>query len=267
MALQFSLAHLTVLTCPPTEMIRIAQRTGYDFVSLRLTAVTPTEHVFALQNDRAMLNEVKALLADTGVGVLDIELARMPAEIEPETYAAVLDTAAELGARHILTQLPDPDRERAAQRFARLCDMARPLGLTVDVEYPSWTETPDLQAAVEVVRAINRPNAGIVIDTLHFNRSRDSINELRALPREWFHYAQVCDAPAEIPDTVEGLIHAARSERYVPGEGGIDIRSILDAMPALPYSLEIPNDAQLQALGHEEWARRCIDGARRYLAA
>jgi len=267
MAFQFSLAHLTVLTCPPTEMIRIAQRTGYDFVSLRLTAVTPTEHVFALQNDRAMLGEVKALIADTGVHVLDIELARMPPEIEPETYAAVLDTAAELGARHILAQLPDPDRARAADRFGRLCDMAHPLGLTVDVEYPSWTETPDLRAAAELLRTVGRPNAGIVVDTLHFNRSRDSVDELRALPREWFHFAQVCDAAAEIPDTVEGLIHTARSDREVPGEGGIDIRAILGAMPAIPYSLEIPNDAMVQALGHEEWARRCIEGARRYLGA
>lgn len=265
MAPQFSLAHLTVLTCPPTEMIRIAQRTGYDFVSLRLTAVTPTEHVFALQDDRAMLKEVLALMADTGVRVLDIELARMPPEIEPESYQAVLDTAAELGAQHILAQLPDPNRARATERFGRLCDMAQPLGLSVGLEYPSWTETPNLQAAADVVRAVNRPNAGVVVDTLHFDRARDSLDDLRALPREWLRFAQVCDAAAEIPDTVEGLIHTARSEREVPGEGGIDIRAILDAMPAVPYSLEIPNDAQLARLGHEEWARRCIEGARRYL--
>ena len=265
MALQFSLAHLTVLTCSPMDMIRIAHRTGYDFVSLRLTAVTPTEHVFALQHDPAMLAEVQALLKDTGVRVLDIELARMPPEIEPETYAPVLDTAAALGAQHILTQLPDPDRARATDRFTRLCDMARPLGLNIGLEYPSWTETPNLRAAADVVRAAGRPNAGIIVDTLHFNRSHDSVGDLRTLPREWFRFAQVCDAAAEIPDTVEGLIHTARDERLVPGEGGIDIRQILGALPAIPYSLEIPNNEQARALGHEEWARRCIEGARRLL--
>jgi sugar phosphate isomerase/epimerase len=265
MAFQFSLAHLTVLSSSPMEMIHIAQRTGYDFVSLRLTAVTPTEHVYALQDDPAMLREVKAVLADTGVRVLDIELARLPPETEPGSYAAVLETAAELGARHILAQLPDPDRERATRRFAQLCDMALPLGLTVDLEYPSWTETPNLRAAAEVVRAVNRPNAGVLIDTLHFNRSRDSVEELRQLPRSWFHFAQVCDAPAEIPDTTEGLIHTARSERELLGEGGIDVREILDALPAIPYSLEIPNDARVLTVGAEEHARRCIEAARRYL--
>lgn len=267
MPFQFSLAHLTVLTCSPMDMIHIAHRTGYDFVSLRLTAVTPAEHVFALQNDRAMMAEVKALLKDTGVRVLDVELARMPPETGPETYAAVLDAAAELGAQHILAQVPDPDRARATARFARLCDMALPLGLSVGLESPTWTATPDLRSAADVVRAVDRPNAGIVVDTLHFNRSRDRIDELRAMPREWFRFAQVCDASAGIPDTTEGLIRTARSERLVPGEGGIDIRGILDALPVIPYSLEIPNDAQVRALGHEEWSRRCIAGARRYLAA
>ncbi|WP_043679062.1 sugar phosphate isomerase/epimerase family protein [Castellaniella defragrans] len=265
MALQFSLAHLTVLTCSPVDMIRIAHRTGYDYVSLRLTAVTPTEHVFALQDDPAMMAEVKALLKDTGVRVLDIELARMPPEVEPEAYAAVLDAAAELGAQHILAQLPDPDRARATARFARLCDMARPLDLSIGLEYPSWTETPNLQAAADVVRAAGRPNAGIVVDTLHFDRSRDSLDALRALPREWFRFAQVCDAAAGIPGSAEDLIHTARSERLVPGEGGIDIPGILGALPPIPYSLEIPNDAQVEALGHEAWARRCIEGARRCL--
>ena len=265
MAFQFSIAHLTMLSCSPMDMIRIAHRTGYDFVSLRLTAVTPTEHVFALQNDPAMMAETKALLKDTGVRVLDIELARMPPEIEPETYAAVLDAAAELGAQHILAQLPDPDRARGTDRFGRLCDMAAPLGLSIGLETPSWMDLPNLQAAAEIVRGADRPNGGIVIDALHFNRAGDQVAALRELPREWFRFAQICDAPAEIPDTVEGVIRTARAERLIPGEGGIDVGAIVDALPPMPYSLEIPNDAQLTALGAEEWARRCIDGTRRYL--
>lgn len=33
---KFSLAHLTILEAPPPELVRIAARTGYDFVGLRL---------------------------------------------------------------------------------------------------------------------------------------------------------------------------------------------------------------------------------------
>jgi hypothetical protein len=34
-----SLAHLTVLSLPPPEMVRVAARTGYQAVGLRLIAV------------------------------------------------------------------------------------------------------------------------------------------------------------------------------------------------------------------------------------
>ena len=265
MAFQFSIAHLTMLSCSPMDMIRIAHRTGYDYVSLRLTAVTPQEHVFALQNDPAMMAETKALLKDTGVRVLDVELARMPPDIEPETYASMLDAAAELGAQHILAQTPDPDQARATDRFARLCDMAQPLGLSIGLETPSWMPQSNLQAAAAIVRGADRPNGGIVIDALHFNRAGDRIEDLRQLPRTWFRFAQLCDAPADLPDTEAGVIQTARSERLILGEGGIDVHAIVDALPAMPYSLEIPNAVQLDALGAEAWARRCIDGARRYL--
>ena len=45
MTYEFSLAHLTVLQCSPPEMVTIASETGYQFVSLRMTAVTPNEQV------------------------------------------------------------------------------------------------------------------------------------------------------------------------------------------------------------------------------
>lgn len=265
MAHQFSLAHLTVLSSTPPEMVRMAAQAGYDFVSFRLTAVTVTEVVYPLHRDRALMNETKALLVDTGLRVLDIELCRMDPATDAAAYLPVVEAAAELGARHILAQLPDPDRARATRRFADLCDIAKPYGLTVDLEYPSWTETPNLAEAARIVREVNRTNAGILIDTLHFDRAGDSIDELRTLPREWFHFAQVCDAPKEIPATVEGLIHTARSERNFLGEGGIDVWSILDALPEVPYSLEIPTDTLALTVPAEERARRCLRAAERYL--
>ena len=68
--------------------------------------------------------------------------------------------------------LPDPERMRKIDHFAQLCEMARPLGLTVDLEFPSWTETPDLSEAARVLRAADQPNAGILVDLLHFALGR-----------------------------------------------------------------------------------------------
>jgi sugar phosphate isomerase/epimerase len=205
----------------------------------------------------------KVRLAATGIEVLDIELARIGPNENPRDLMRFLEAGAELGARHVITQLPDPDRARKIDRFAQLCEMAQPLGLTIDLEFPSWTQTPDLSEATRVLRAADQQNAGILVDLLHFARSGSSIADLRELPRHWFHFAHVCDAPSAVPSTVEGIIHTARFERLFPGEGGIDMDGILSALPSgIPYALEIPRATLVAQVGGKEHARMAIAAAR-----
>jgi sugar phosphate isomerase/epimerase len=262
----YSLAHLTVLALTPPHMVDVAARAGYRYVGLRLNRVTLAEPLYPLITDRALMKETKARLADTGVSVWDIELARMDPGNDAHSYLPLLEAGAEIGARHVVTQVPDPDRERATERFAAICDLARPLGLGVDLEFPSWTETPDLATAAKILHAVNRPNAGILIDTLHFDRSNSDVEELKKLPREWFRFVHVCDAPKEKPKTRDGLIHTARSERLFPGDGGIDVRGILACLPpGIPYALEIPGDTLAAKIGLEEYARLAIRRAEEHL--
>ncbi len=264
----YSLAHLTVLSLTPPQVVELAARTGYRYVGLRMTRVTPDEVLYDLGRDRALMKETKARLADTGIEVHDGELFRMDPALEPESFIPELEATAELGARHIIAQLPDPDRERATARFARLCDLAKPLGIFVSLEFPHWTETGNLAAATKVVRAVNRTNAGILIDMLHFGRSDSTLEELSGLPRAWFRFAHVCDAAKEVPPTMAGIIHTARDERLFPGEGGIDVRGILACMPqAIPYALEIPRVTLTKAVGPDEVARLAIAVARSQLDA
>jgi sugar phosphate isomerase/epimerase len=181
----------------------------------------------------------------------------MDPTIEPESFAPELEAAAKLGAKRIIAQLPDPDRIRAIDRFARLCDIAKPYGIFVGLEFPHWTETGTLAEAVRVLRAANRPNAGILIDMLHMGRSGSRTEELRDLPREWFQFAHVCDAEIEVPPTMARILHTARDERLFPGEGSIDVRGILSCLPQdIPYSLEIPRSTLTKAVGPEEVALR-----------
>jgi sugar phosphate isomerase/epimerase len=266
MTVQFSLAHLTVLGTTPLELIQIAADAGYDYASIRMTPVAEGEHVTPLAGDPDMVRRVSKRLADTGLQVLDVELARLGPEDEPDHYRGVLEAAAAIGARHVLGQLNDANWDRAVDRFGRLCDHALELGLTVDLEFPSWSETGDLSAAVAVVRAVNRSNAGILVDVLHFFRSNSSIEELAALPPEWFRFVQLCDAPADAAPTVEDVIHTARSARSLPGYGRLPLRELLERLPAGPYSLEVPNDVLRHELGTTEYARLVLATARDVVA-
>ncbi|MRG60656.1 TIM barrel protein [Agromyces sp. CFH 90414] len=264
----YSLAHLTALSLSPPELVDAAAAAGYRYVGLRMTRVTPQEPHYPLAYDPALMRATKTHLAATGVEVLDVELARITSGDDPRDYLRFLEAGAELGARHVITQLPDSDFARKTDRFAELCRMAQPLGLTIDLEFPSWTETPNLAEAVRVLRAADQPNAGLLIDALHFARSRSSVDDLRELPAEWFHYAHVCDAPGEIPATTAGLIHTARFERLFPGEGDLDLHGILAALPAgIPFALEIPRATLVAQVGAKEHARLAIGAARRHLDA
>jgi sugar phosphate isomerase/epimerase len=266
MTRQFSLAHLTVLNCAPPEMTYVAARAGYDFVSFRPIGLgTPNEPQYSLAEDKVMLRQTKAALAETGLKLLDIEMVRIYDGVDPKIYLPALEVAAELGARHVLTTASTNDRNFVIDCFSELCDMAKPFGLTMDLEFITWYNVSTFKEAVDIVRAANRENGGILIDTLHFNRSCIRLEELDAVPHEWFHYAHVCDAPKEIPTTKEGMIHTAREERLYLGEGGIDVAAILNRIPEIPYSLEIPHAKRARELGYEEYARRCLQTAKDYL--
>ena len=251
----YSLAHLTVLSLTPPQVVEVAARAGYRYVGLRTTKVTPTEDIVDLTADKAAMRKTKAALAATGIEVNDMELFRMDPHIEPESYVPALEVTAELGATNIIAQLPDPDRARAVDRFGRLCDLAEPYGIFVSLEFPHWTETGSLSAATEIVRAVKRSNAGILVDMLHMDRSNSSVEDLGRLPREWFRFAHLCDAPKEWAHTQPGAIHTARDERLFCGEGGIDIRRILAQLPQnIPYALEIPRSVLTRAAGPEDVA-------------
>ncbi|KPJ75836.1 MAG: hypothetical protein AMJ54_13845 [Deltaproteobacteria bacterium SG8_13] len=264
----FSLAHLTVLGCTPPEMTYIAARAGYDFVSIRLIPMGVPGEASFLPEDKEVIRKTKAALKETGVRLLDIELARITADIDPKTYIPAMETAAELGARHVISSAwaTDPmEHDFIVERYAQICDLADPFGLTVDLEFPTFSRLTSLEEAAGIVRSVNRPNGGILIDTLYFHFSQMRLDELSALPPEWFHFMHICDTVEEIPTTREGMIHIARDDRLYVGDGCIDFAAIFDRLPPIPLSIELPNAQRVRQLGYEGHAKRCLEKAKQHL--
>jgi sugar phosphate isomerase/epimerase len=265
---QFSLAHLTMLSCSPPQLIEIAARAGYDFVGLRPIPVgAADEPMHPLATDRKLFELTKAALERTGVQLLDIEVARIVKEARPSDYLAAMEAAARLGGRHVLSSVWCDDPPFARDFFAELCDLAKQFDLTVDLEFVTWSGVRTLDEAVAILQATARENAGVVVDMLHFDRCHADLGVLRALPRGWFHFVQICDAPGKYSTDREELIRIGREARLYLGEGGIDVAAILPCLPARPLSIEIPNTRKLASLGPEQYARLCIETAKSYLAA
>lgn len=262
-----SLAHLTVLHASPPDLLAMAGRCGYRYVGLRLTEVTGGD-AWPLIGDRKLMKDTRAEMAASGVGVLDVELARLRPETRVEEFEPMLEAAAELGARHVLTQGHDSDEQRLIDNYSAFCDLAARHGLTADIEFLTWTKLRGVCEARALIEAAGRWNAGLMIDTLHFSRSRCRLEELDSIPPSWFHYVQIADAAGPIPETTEALIHTAREDRLMPGEGSIDLRGIIGRLPAdIPIAVEIPNSRVAATMSDEERARRAYEATRALLAA
>jgi len=266
MAIEYSLAHLTVLGCPTPEMIYIAARAGYDYVSPRLIYMgLPGEPNYALADNPEMLRQTKRALASTGLRVHDIELARVHDDLHPTKYLPAMEVAAELGAKAVLSSVWTQDLDYAIDKFARICDLAQPFGLTVDLEFLPISIVNSVATAAHVLRTVNRDNAGLMVDMHHFHRAPNRPEDLDGLPREWFHFAHLCDAQAEIPQDRAEMIRILREERLYVGEGGIDVAAILNRLPPMVYSIELPHLARVKELGYAEHAFRCLESAKVYV--
>jgi sugar phosphate isomerase/epimerase len=249
-------------------MTYLAARAGYDFVSLRpIYMGLPGEPNYALAENKQMMRETKAALTETGINLLDIELARICEDVDPKKYVPAMEVAAELGGRHVLSSIWTNDRNLYMERFIELCELAKPFGLTIELEYVPIASVTNLAETLDVLRAANQENAGLMIDIHHFYRAGDKIEDLDAVPREWFRFLHLCDAPAKIPASKEEMIKILREERLYIGEGCIDIASIVERIPEIPYSIELPHNKRAQELGYEEHARRCLQTAKAYFEA
>ena len=265
---RFSLAPLTVLELAPPELIDVAAACGYDHVGIRLLPAMPGGVAYRLMDDAAALRETIARCDATGITVADLEVVAFRPETDLAAFSAFFETGARLGARHMLVAGYDPDLDRFTDRFAAFCDAAAPYGLTADLEFMPWTSVPDLVTASQIVEKAGTANAGVLVDALHFDRSRSSTGDIAKIPAGRLHYWQLCDAAAERPATTDEMIHVARSERMFPGEGGIDLVSLIRAMPAdIPVSIEVPTTELAKTMDAQARARRALGAAKRVIEA
>lgn len=246
---RYSLAFLTTFDLGPVEAIRVAAETGYDLVGLRLLPAAPGEPDYPILTDDRLLADAAAALADTGMAVADIEIARLKPDTDVAGFARFFERGRRLGARNVLVAGDDPEEARLIESFGDLARLAAGFGLTVDLEFMPWTRVPDLATARRIVEAAGEANGGVLIDALHLDRSATTLADVAALPAERINYVQFCDGPRDYDPSDAGLIEVARRARLMPGEGGIDLAGLARAIPGdAVVSVEIPNHALAERL-------------------
>jgi sugar phosphate isomerase/epimerase len=253
---RIGLAALTCIELAPPDLVSTAASAGYDCVGLRLIPVAgQTLPAFEQR-------ELERRLADTALSVLDVEVFRIEADTDVMAYEPTMALAARLKATELLVHGADPIETRSAETFARLCDLALNYGLNANLEPMPWVEVSTLAKARRLLFAVSAKNAALLVDPIHFFRADNSFDELKGAP---LRYLQFCDAHPGRPTDVKELMRQARGDRLFPGEGALDLKGLLRALPAeLPISVEIPYAKPMTPL---ERAKRALAATRKLLLA
>jgi sugar phosphate isomerase/epimerase len=249
-------------------MVSCAREAGFDCVGLRLIPATPTEARHNSVGDTPLVREVARRVAESGLSVLDIEIFRLKPDTRVTDYRAALETGARLGASEALVAGNDPDEARLIASFAEFCDLAHEFGIAANLEPMPWTDVKSFAQGLRIVEEAGKDNAGVLLDPIHFDRGGSQLGDIARAPRQRLRYMQLCDAPAERPTTTDELLRQARAERLMPGDGGLDLRGMLRAMPAdIPLSLEIPMETLARSLPAPERTRRMLAKTRELIAS
>ncbi|MFO1084171.1 MAG: TIM barrel protein [Reyranellaceae bacterium] len=262
---RLSLAHLTVIDAGPIELIDAAVAGGFDSIGLRIVAPTESDAIVPVIGDEPLLRRIEGRLAETGITILDVEAIWLSPRTDPGTFAAIAETGARLGAGYVLAIGSDPEPARQRDNFARLAEAARAVGLRAMIEFIPYCEVKTLADARALAHATGVPGAGVIVDALHLRRSGGSAADLLGMSADELPYLQFCDARAEAPP-LDRLRAEARGDRLYPGDGALDLRALLGAVPnALPISVEAPCAAYAN-LPPPQRARLCAERTRRVLS-
>lgn len=119
----------------------------------------------------------------------------------------------------------------------------------------------DLRQVRQLLLDSGKENVGVVVDCLHFYRSRVQLHELESAPRAG-SITRTCATVRSIPTDEAALIHTGRAERLYPGEGAIPIAEIISRIPQVVCGVEVPHLTRVEKIGYETHARRALEGAK-----
>lgn len=243
----FSLAFLTLQDVSPIEAIEIAHQVGSSHVGLRLLPAIPGEFIYPLVTDKGLRSEVKQALQDNDVKLGDVELIRLKPDTNITDFDDFFSCAQDLGVQNVTVVSDDPSLERFTSTFAALCKRAKPYGLCMNLEPIPWTKLNSYHDVCKVINDISHSNAGVLIDTYHFDRLNTSFDIFNDINPALMQVFQVSDAPKQFKSDNNYIRNEARTARLIPGDGQLPLTEFIPYIPeSTIISIEVPNQKMIE---------------------
>ena len=234
--MKLALNGATTMTADLETDIRSSAAAGYDIVELR------SNKLYDYLEDHT-LDDLKALLAETGIEVLSINTLEHITWRSDEDYQSIKEECAKLseisaaiGCPYVLSvpgalrQGPKSGQEiidESVRVLNELADIADPHGVKIGFEFlgEAGNSVQTLDLGSRIVDLVGRESVGNVIDTYHFyagGSSFDALENLDPAKLFIFHINGAEDLPKD---------QLNDSKRLYPGEGILPIaemKAILD---------------------------------------
>ena len=260
----------TILLSGTTEeKLRAAAQAGFSQVELWRQDVDSAED--KARSVVSVLKEQQLSLTDYQV-LLDFDGAPDEQREEKRRDALkMMDTAVVLGATTLLVPASTQKEciaGREEEDLRWLVQEAGNRGLRVAFEAMAWsTHINTLAAAWQLVKRIDEPNLGLVVDAFHIFVRNRTVADLNGIPMEKIFLVQLSDLAA-LPSGSE-LVETARHHRLLPGQGHFPLYTLLDYLEAEGYSgpvgLEVFND-EIKQRSPSDAAREAMHALKRCCA-
>lgn len=165
----------------------------------------------------------------------------------------MMSTAQRLGATTLL--VPASTHPRCCEEWVEedlrwLVQQAAQHNLRIAYEAMAWSQhINNTVAAWQLVKRINAPNLGLVVDAFHIFGLQRTLADLDGIPAGKIFLVQLSDL--DIQPDAQRLKDIARHERLLPGEGDFPLRALLQHLRQIgyqgPIGLEVFNDRYHQA--------------------
>lgn len=264
-----SFSHLTALEVGPPGLIDFVADAGFTSTGIRLHPAMKDGVAYFMDVGGQRMRETQARMQGRGVRILDIEVFLIGADTDVDAFKPVMEAGAALGATRICVNGEDPQLDRFTANFARLCDLAKPFGMEVDLEFMVWRPVKTIQITTQIVRQANCTNGKVLIDALHLMRSGGTVEDVRAMNPALIGAVQICDGPMLGPDVndTQAVLQEARGGRLPPLQGEFPLLELVKAVPStVPISVEVPmgphaglEDLAARVALIKQAGARCID--------
>jgi 2-keto-myo-inositol isomerase len=181
-----------------------------------------------------------------------------PPEQRAENHERVCRNAemlAELGATTMVvgTDGPHGPVTKPLEELAgAFCDVAQAIddtGITLCLEF-NWSPlVKSLRTAVEIARLCGTPNVGVLFDPAHYHCTPSKFEQINAESVPFIRHVHVNDMHDK-----PGELSNCNSDRVLPGQGCLDLKSLFGALKTNGYSgyfsIEMFNDELWELPAH-----------------